>query len=149
MTDTTLPVAEPSDLAVAISVAQQLLGSDSVLSLREALRLLLRALDAEPHGEKGYSLVSTPGGDQVTAEAASPGEARELRDLLAAIREALGLPFDADGYDRRLISRAGWAQTVMAAVLDDPGEDIGWNADFLRSKLTAEQARAAKRGEVQ
>ncbi|MEU3292997.1 hypothetical protein ABZ722_11615 [Streptomyces longwoodensis] len=38
----------PTDLQVAISVAQQLLDSDSVLSLREALRLLLRALDAEP-----------------------------------------------------------------------------------------------------
>ncbi|KUL26664.1 hypothetical protein ADL12_32255 [Streptomyces regalis] len=39
---------EPTDLQVAISVAQQLLDSDQVLSLREALRLLLRALDAEP-----------------------------------------------------------------------------------------------------
>lgn len=38
---------QSSDLDVAISVAQQLLDSDSVLSLREALRLLLRALDAE------------------------------------------------------------------------------------------------------
>ena len=38
---------EPSDLAVAISVAQQLLDSDQVLSLREALRLLLRALGAQ------------------------------------------------------------------------------------------------------
>ncbi|MEU5097622.1 hypothetical protein [Streptomyces sp. NPDC020996] len=38
----------PSDLDVAISVARQLLDSDQVLSLREALRLLLRALDAEP-----------------------------------------------------------------------------------------------------
>lgn len=39
--------AEPSDLDVAISVAQQLLDTDQVLSLREALRLLLRALGAE------------------------------------------------------------------------------------------------------
>ncbi|KAB1149486.1 hypothetical protein F7R91_05525 [Streptomyces luteolifulvus] len=39
---------EPSDLEVAISVAQQLHDSDQILSLREALRLLLRALDAEP-----------------------------------------------------------------------------------------------------
>lgn len=39
---------EPTDLDVAISVAQQLFDSDQVLSLREALRLLLRALDAEP-----------------------------------------------------------------------------------------------------
>lgn len=42
------PATEPTDLDVAISVAQQLLDSNQVLSLREALRLLLRALDAEP-----------------------------------------------------------------------------------------------------
>lgn len=49
-----LPAAVPSDLAVAISVAQQLLDSDQILSLREALRLLLRALGAEPEaGEVG------------------------------------------------------------------------------------------------
>lgn len=39
---------EPTDLDVAISVAQQLLDSDSVPSLREALRLMLRAVGAEP-----------------------------------------------------------------------------------------------------
>ncbi|MFE9920444.1 hypothetical protein ACFYQA_02320 [Streptomyces sp. NPDC005774] len=39
---------EPTDLQVAIRVAQQLLDSDNVLSLQEALRLLLRAHDAEP-----------------------------------------------------------------------------------------------------
>src|SRR5687768_1763176 len=38
---------EPTDLEVAVSVARQLLDSDSVLSLREALRLLLRAIGAE------------------------------------------------------------------------------------------------------
>ncbi|MFJ4617401.1 hypothetical protein [Streptomyces sp. NPDC088812] len=42
------PQAEPSDLAVAVSVAQQLLDSDQILSVREALRLLLRAIGAEP-----------------------------------------------------------------------------------------------------
>lgn len=41
-------VPEPSDLEVAIRVGQQLLDSDQILSLREALRLLLRALGAEP-----------------------------------------------------------------------------------------------------
>jgi predicted nucleotidyltransferase len=43
---------EPSDLEVAIRVAQQLLDSDSVLSLREALRLMLRAVGAEPVTEE-------------------------------------------------------------------------------------------------
>ncbi|MGW3651874.1 hypothetical protein [Streptomyces sp. NPDC000878] len=41
-------VPEPTDLAVAIRVGQQLLDSDQILSIREALRLLLRALGAEP-----------------------------------------------------------------------------------------------------
>ena len=41
-------LSEPTDLQVAISVARQLLDSDQILSLREALRLLLRALDSEP-----------------------------------------------------------------------------------------------------
>jgi hypothetical protein len=46
---------EPSDLDVAISVARELLTSDQLLSVREALRLLLRALgalDAEPQPEQ-------------------------------------------------------------------------------------------------
>lgn len=43
-----VPAVEPSDLDVAISVGQQLLDSDQILSIREALRLLLRALGAEP-----------------------------------------------------------------------------------------------------
>lgn len=37
-----------SELAAAIRVAQQMLASDDVLKVREALRLLLRSLDAEP-----------------------------------------------------------------------------------------------------
>ncbi|CAL9666093.1 hypothetical protein SUDANB145_07167 (plasmid) [Streptomyces sp. enrichment culture] len=40
--------AQYNELDVAISVAQQLLDSGSTVSLREGLRLLLRALDAEP-----------------------------------------------------------------------------------------------------
>ncbi|MEU8728743.1 hypothetical protein AB0C68_05105 [Streptomyces tendae] len=38
----------PTDLQVAVGVAQRLLDSDEILSIREALRLLLRALGAEP-----------------------------------------------------------------------------------------------------
>lgn len=45
-------ITDPTDLDVAISVAQQLLDSDQILSVREALRLLLRALDAEPVSEE-------------------------------------------------------------------------------------------------
>lgn len=46
------PAPESTDLDVAIRVAQQLLDSDQLLSLREALRLLLRALGAEPVDEQ-------------------------------------------------------------------------------------------------
>ncbi|AEY90771.1 hypothetical protein SHJG_5504 [Streptomyces hygroscopicus subsp. jinggangensis 5008] len=42
----------PTELEVAISVAQQLLDSDNLMSIREALRLLLRALDAEPTADQ-------------------------------------------------------------------------------------------------
>ncbi|WP_411091387.1 hypothetical protein [Streptomyces sp. 049-1] len=42
------PSGKPTDLQVAIHVGQRLLDSDNVLSLQEALRLLLRALGAEP-----------------------------------------------------------------------------------------------------
>lgn len=40
--------AEPSNLAVAVNIAQQLLDSNELVPVREALRLLLRALGAEP-----------------------------------------------------------------------------------------------------
>lgn len=39
---------EPTDLDVAIRVAQELVDSDQLVSVREALRILLRALGAEP-----------------------------------------------------------------------------------------------------
>jgi hypothetical protein len=45
------PASEPSDLAVAVRVAQQILDSDNPTALRESLRLLLRALAAEPISE--------------------------------------------------------------------------------------------------
>ncbi|KFG07490.1 hypothetical protein [Streptomyces scabiei] len=42
------PAPEPTDLDVAVHVAQQLLDSDNPVALREALRLLLRGVGAEP-----------------------------------------------------------------------------------------------------
>lgn len=74
-----------------------------------------------------------------------PSDARALRDLLAAIREALTLPYDADDYEHRLLERAAWARTIADAVIDQPGEDIGWNADYLRGKLTALDAERGER----
>ncbi|MGW2617370.1 hypothetical protein [Streptomyces sp. NPDC001500] len=55
--------AQNDELEAAIRVAQQLLNSDEVVPLREGLRILLRALDAEPDGAP--ALVSpSSGGDQ-------------------------------------------------------------------------------------
>ncbi|MFJ8154836.1 hypothetical protein [Streptomyces sp. NPDC094468] len=45
------PATEPSNLAVAVNIAQQVIGSSDVVAVREALRLILRALGAEPTGE--------------------------------------------------------------------------------------------------
>jgi len=50
--DTTVRATEPSDLDVAIRVAQRTLDSGSPIALRESLRLVLRALDAEPVTEE-------------------------------------------------------------------------------------------------
>lgn len=68
---------DPSDLAVAIRVGQHMLARYGTVGLgdihayaeahgglTEALRILLRALGAEPDDEKGSSLVRIPGDDQ-------------------------------------------------------------------------------------
>ncbi|MEW2161422.1 hypothetical protein AB0912_00195 [Streptomyces sp. NPDC007084] len=48
-----VPAAEPSDLAVAVDLGRRVLGSGNPVALREALRLILRALDTEvPRSEK-------------------------------------------------------------------------------------------------
>lgn len=69
-------------------------------------------------------------------------EARDLRELLAVVLDALTLPYAVDNYDERIKDRAGWARTVLVAVTDGTSTDIGWEADFLRSKLAAEEAEA-------
>jgi hypothetical protein len=44
---TTLPASEPSDLAVASDLAQRMLGTDNPVGTREALRILLRAVEQD------------------------------------------------------------------------------------------------------
>ncbi|WP_193783101.1 hypothetical protein [Streptomyces sp. E5N91] len=60
-------LSQPTDLQVAVSVAQRLLDSDEILSVREALRLLLRALDAEPQAplpaDEPPAVTATPTGE--------------------------------------------------------------------------------------
>ncbi|WP_330265305.1 hypothetical protein [Streptomyces griseorubiginosus] len=77
------PSTEPSDLAVAIRVAQQMLDSGDVLKVREALRLLLRSLGAEPTPEPGPAEEYTPVGPGCGAPATVRFEGYSPRNGLA------------------------------------------------------------------
>jgi hypothetical protein len=72
-------------------------------------------------------------------------EARDLRQLLEAVRGAVALDYDTPDYDKRMSDRLSLVRVVVSSVLDDTGEDIGWNADWLRSKLRAEETEAAEK----
>ncbi|MFF4867169.1 hypothetical protein ACFY3J_37020 [Streptomyces sp. NPDC001231] len=71
-----------------------------------------------------------------------------VRDLLAVVLDALALPYDTPDYDRRILDRAAEARTVATAALAEDPRDIAWNVDYLRGKLPAEEAEAAKREAV-
>lgn len=71
--------------------------------------------------------------------------APELRALLAVVLDALTLPYDTPDYGRRILDRAMWARTAVKGALTEDPADIGWEADFLRGKLAAEQADAEKK----
>lgn len=77
----------------------------------------------------------------------TPGDARDLRNLLEAVAEALTLPYETPSYDARIIDRAGWALTTIRGALAEDPADIGWNVDYLRARLASEEKQAAKRGE--
>ncbi|MEV6737904.1 hypothetical protein AB0N14_13615 [Streptomyces sp. NPDC051104] len=65
------------------------------------------------------------------------------RELLAAVLEALTLPFDVDDYDRRILERAGFARVSVDGALGEAAERpdaFTWNADWLRRKLREEEA---------
>ncbi|MEV6537445.1 hypothetical protein AB0M86_49465 [Streptomyces sp. NPDC051639] len=68
-------------------------------------------------------------------------EASDLRALLEAVCEALTVPGD-DVDDRRLVDRARWALTTVRGALDEDPRDVGWNAQYLRKKMHAEEAAA-------
>ncbi|WP_328846097.1 hypothetical protein [Streptomyces sp. NBC_00258] len=91
---------------------------------------------------------------------AMPGKpSNELRDLLAAVLEAIDLPHPAtvggnEAHDQLLAVRVTHARIALRAVLDDTPGDLGpaWNAAYLRERLaehpiagyvTADQAHAA------
>ncbi|MDX3068814.1 hypothetical protein PV518_42870 [Streptomyces sp. ND04-05B] len=75
----------------------------------------------------------------------NPGDARDLRQLLAVVLDALNIPHGTPGYDRRLAERAMWARIAIKGALEENPADIGWEADFLRGRLRAEETGAADR----
>lgn len=140
---------EPTDLQVAISVGQQLLDSDSPMSVHEALRLLLRALNAEPN-DKGYTLTGTPGDLGAEPDDAKLPDAGKLpprcpdRALLQAVHEAIAIPYpatvgDSEVHDRILSDRVMDARVALEGVLHR-GDDPGWSADYLRVRLAEKPA---------
>ena len=86
-----------------------------------------------------------PASSPSTPTRKNPGDARDLRNLLEAVLEAVTLPHDTAEHARRMETRADWVRaTVKGALAEDPA-DIGWNADFLRGRLRAEEAEAAEK----
>lgn len=88
-----------------------------------------------------------------------PALPEPVRDLLAAVLDALDLPHPAaiggtEAHDRLLNTRASHARRALRSVLDDDGHGMGpaWDAAYLRERLaehpvtgyvTADQAHAA------
>ncbi len=72
-------------------------------------------------------------------------EAAALRALLAAVLDALTLPYDTADYDQRILDRAAHARTAVGSVLTEANADVAWDTDYLRKKLAAEQAAADER----
>lgn len=70
--------------------------------------------------------------------------AGELRQLLAAVLEALDIPSpatigDGEVYDRILLNRVLDARVALDGVLRR-GDDPGWSADYLRARLAEKPA---------
>lgn len=80
-----------------------------------------------------------------------------VRDLLAAVLEAIDLPHPATTggaavHDQLLVDRVTHARIALRSVLDDDAPDTAWEAEYLRKRLaqhpvtgyvTTEQADAA------
>ncbi|MEV8046404.1 hypothetical protein AB0P02_21525 [Streptomyces griseoluteus] len=72
-------------------------------------------------------------------------EVRDLRALLAAVLAALTVPNDDAEYQRRLEGRAREVRTVIEAALAKSPDNLGWEVDYLRSQITAEEFDAGER----
>ncbi|MFG2948187.1 hypothetical protein [Streptomyces adustus] len=94
---------------------------------------------------------------QVRDQLAAAALPEPVRDLLAAVLEALDLPYPAtvggnEAHDRLLNDRASHARIALRSVLDGCPLGPGWTANYLRERIakhpvagyvTADQARAA------
>ncbi|MFJ2733703.1 hypothetical protein [Streptomyces sp. NPDC087317] len=74
----------------------------------------------------------------------SPDEVRDLRALLTVVLDAITLPLGTLNYEARILDRADWASFMRKALDEDP-RDLGWNVDFLRAMLDAEEKKARRR----
>ncbi|MFD9442678.1 hypothetical protein ACFWBR_35125 [Streptomyces sp. NPDC060006] len=86
-----------------------------------------------------------------------PIVANDVRDLLAAVLEALDIPHpatvgDTETHDRLLNDRAMQAVIALRSVLEDAPLGIAWTTEYLREQLaelppttyvSSDQARAA------
>ncbi|MEU9406222.1 hypothetical protein AB0E08_11015 [Streptomyces sp. NPDC048281] len=72
-------------------------------------------------------------------------EARDLWALLSVVLEAVTLPYDAYDYDERIRERAGEAKSAVRDAINQGPDRLGWHTDWLRHRLTAEQADAQAR----
>lgn len=84
----------------------------------------------------------------MTGKPTAPALAREVRDLrslLAVVLDALTLDHAVPDYDARVKERAALAKVAIHAGLTEGADGVGWNTDWLRSKLTAEEHDAAER----
>ncbi|WP_215456646.1 hypothetical protein [Streptomyces sp. ATCC 21386] len=81
----------------------------------------------------------------MSEQTTNPGDARDLRQLLEAVLEAVTLPYDIGDHARRMEIRADWVRATLKGALAEDPAGIGWNVDFLRSRLRAEETEAAER----
>lgn len=81
----------------------------------------------------------------MSEQTVNPGDARDLRRLLEAVLEAVTLPYDGPEHARRMETRAGWVRATLKGALAEDPANVGWNTDFLRGRLAAEETEAAAR----
>ncbi|MGW0942926.1 hypothetical protein ACWD4O_10290 [Streptomyces sp. NPDC002623] len=75
----------------------------------------------------------------------SANETAALLALLAAVQDALTLPYDTPDYEQRLSSRARPVRVVLAEAQSPTGATALFNTAYLRTQIAEEEAQAAER----